>query len=189
MKRFGLSQSGTFLGQIADRYASAVFDLAKEGGALDAVAKDLAKLADLIARNPEVAGVVKSPVLTRDQGALAMGGLMNRLGVDPLTWKFVKLLADKRRLFVLPLIARAFARRLADQRGEMTAEVISAQPLKDHQIVAIKASLRDSYKRDIRLETKVDPTLIGGLVVKAASRQVDTSIRSKLQALSGAMKG
>lgn len=184
-----MSKSGTFLGQIADRYASALFDLAKEAGSLDAVAADLAKLSNLIASNPEVAGLVKSPVLTRDQASLGMGGLMNRIGVDTLTWKFVKLLADKRRLFTLPQIARAFAQRLADQRGEMTAEVISAQALKEGQIAAIKATLRDTYKRDIRLETKVDPTLIGGLVVKAASRQVDTSIRSKLQALSGAMKG
>jgi F-type H+-transporting ATPase subunit delta len=184
-----LSQSGTYLGQIAGRYASALFDLAKEGGALDAVAKDLQALSDLIANNAEVAGVVKSPVLTRDQAGLAMGGLMNRIGVDPLTWKFVKLLADKRRLFVLPQIARAYAQRLAEQRGEMTAEVISAQALKPGQIADIKATLRDTYKREIRLETKIDPALIGGLVVKAASRQVDTSIRSKLQALSGAMKG
>jgi F-type H+-transporting ATPase subunit delta len=177
------------LGQIAERYASALFDLAKEAGSLDAVAKDLEKLAGLIASNAEVAGVVKSPVLTRDAAGQAMGGLMNRMGVDPLTWKFVKLLADKRRLFTLPQIARAFAQRLAEQRGEMTAEVISAQALKDSQIAAIKATLRDTYKRDIRLETKVDPALIGGLVVKAASRQIDTSLRSKLQALSGAMKG
>lgn len=184
-----MSQSGTYLGQIAGRYASALFDLAKEGNSLDAVAKDLQALSDLIARNAEVADLVRSAVLTRDQAGLAMGGLMNRIGVDPLTWKFVKLLADKRRLFVLPQIARAFALRLAEQRGEMTAEVTSAQPLKDSQIAAIKATLRDTYKRDIRLETKIDPTLIGGLVVKAASRQVDTSIRSKLQALSGAMKG
>jgi F-type H+-transporting ATPase subunit delta len=184
-----LSQSGTYLGQIANRYASALFDLANEGNSLDAVASDLTKLSNLIASNSEVADLVKSPVLTRDQAGMAMGGLMNRIGVDPLTWKFVKLLADKRRLFVLPQIARAFAQRLAEQRGEMTAEVVSAQPLKAGQIAAIKATLKDTYKRDVRLETKIDPTLIGGLVVKAASRQVDTSIRSKLQALSGAMKG
>jgi F-type H+-transporting ATPase subunit delta len=177
------------LGQIADRYASALFDLAKEGNALDAVAQDLKKLSDLIASNREVADLVKSPVLTRDQASNGMGGLMNRIGVDPLTWKFVKLLADKRRLFVLPQIARAYAQRLSDQRGEMTAEVVSAQALKDGQIAAIKASLRDTYKRDVRLETRVDPALIGGIIVKAASRQIDTSIRSKLQALSGAMKG
>jgi F-type H+-transporting ATPase subunit delta len=184
-----LSQSGTYLGQIADRYASALFDLAKEGNVLDAVAADLAKIAGLIASNADVAALVKSPVLTRDQASLGMGGLMNKIGVDPLTWKFVKLLADKRRLFTLPQIARAFAQRLAEQRGEMTAEVVSAQALKPAQIDSIKNTLRDTYKRDIRLETRVDPTLIGGLIVKAASRQVDTSIRSKLQALSGAMKG
>ena len=177
------------MGQIADRYASALFDLAKEGNALDAVAQDLAKLSQLIASNADVEDLVKSPVLTRDQASNGMGGLMNRVGVDPLTWKFVKLLADKRRLFVLPQIARAYAQRLSDQRGEMTAEVISAQPLKDGQIASIKGALRDTYKRDVRLETKFDPGLICGLIVKAASQQIDTSIRSKLQALSGAMKG
>jgi F-type H+-transporting ATPase subunit delta len=177
------------LGQIADRYASALFDLAKEAGSLDAVAQDLQKLADLIARNAEVASVVKSPVLTRDQASLAMGSLMNRVGVDPLTWKFVKLLADKRRLFVLPQIARAFAGRMAEQRGEMTAEIVSAHPLRDEHLTHLKGILRDAYKRDIRLEARVDPALIGGFVVKAASRQVDFSLRSKLQALESAMKG
>jgi F-type H+-transporting ATPase subunit delta len=184
-----LSNSGTYLGQIAERYASALFDLAKEGGNLDAVAKDLEALSGLIASNAEVASLVKSPLLRRDQASLGMGGLMNRIGVDPTTWKFVKLLAEKRRLFVLPQIAKAFANRIAEQRGEMTAEVVSAQALKEGQVAAIKATLRDTYKRDIRLETRVDPTLIGGFVLKAASRQVDTSIRSKLQALSSAMKG
>jgi F-type H+-transporting ATPase subunit delta len=184
-----LSQTGTYLGQIAGRYASALFDLAKDANALDAVAKDLQALSGLIASNTEVAGIVKSPVLTREQASLAMGGLMNRIGVDPLTWKFVKLLADKRRLFTLPQIAKAYANRIADQRGEMSAEVVSAQPLKEGQIAAIRGTLRDTYKKDVRLETKVDPALIGGFVLKAASRQIDTSIRSKLQALSGAMKG
>jgi F-type H+-transporting ATPase subunit delta len=177
------------LGQIAGRYASALFDLAGEAGAHDAVDHDLKRIAALIAGNAEMADLVRSPVLSREQADRAMRSILNRLSVNPLTWNFVLLLAQKRRLFTLPQIAQAFSDRLSQQRGEMSAEVVSAQPLKEGQVAALRGVLRDTYKRDVRLTTKVDPSLIGGFVLKAASRQIDTSLRSKLQALSGAMKG
>lgn len=184
-----MSQSGTYVGQIAGRYASALFDLAQEGDVLDAVDRDLSQIAQLIGSDANMADLVRSPVLSREDAGRAIGAILTRMGVNPLTRKFVLLLAEKRRLFTLPQIARAFAARLAEQRGEMTADIISAQFLKDGQIADLRAALRDAYKRDVRLNILIDPALIGGIVVKAASKQVDFSIRSKLQALSGAMKG
>jgi F-type H+-transporting ATPase subunit delta len=143
----------------------------------------------LIADDKNMSDVVRSPVLAREVQARAVGAILARLSVHDLTRKFVMLLAEKRRLFVLPTINHAFGKLLANLRGEMTAEVTSAQPLKDAQIVALKGVLKDTYKRDVRLDTKVDPALIGGFILKAASRQIDTSLRSKLKALESAMKG
>jgi F-type H+-transporting ATPase subunit delta len=184
-----VSQSGFHLSQIAGRYASAFFDLAQDAHALDAVEADLAKLTRIIDQSPDAARMVRSPVLSRAEQGRAMAALLAKAGSHDLTGKFVRLLAEKRRLFALQSIAAQFGKLLRDARGEMQAEVVSARPLKEAHLSALKGALKEAYKRDIRLDAKIDPALIGGLVVKAGSRQIDFSIRSKLKALEIAMKG
>lgn len=174
---------------LAGRYATALFELAAESKTLDAVANDLARLHVLIAGSADLARLVRSPVFTREEQGRAIDAVLARLGVNPLTKNFVGLLAAKRRLFALPGIVTAFQTLLANLRGEMSAEVTSAQALKPEQRVALIGTLKDAMKRDMRLTERVDPSLLGGLVVKVASRQIDSSLKSKLVRLERAMRG
>jgi len=174
---------------IAERYATALYDLAAEDGSLDAVAADLKALAALIDGNADLTRLVRSPIFTRDEQGAALGAVLDKMGVSPLTRKFVLFVASQRRAFALVAMARAYQTRIAKARGEMTATVTSAFALKEHQIAGVKAALKAAYGRDVALETRVDPALIGGMIVQAGSRMVDSSIRTKLVNLSNAMKG
>jgi len=174
---------------LAGRYATALFELAQESKSLDAVAADLARLQALVAGSADLARLIRSPVFSRDEQGRAIAAILSRLGVNPLTQKFVGLLAAKRRLFALAGIVAAFQALVAKQRGEMSAEVVSAQALKPAQVAALAATLKDALKRDVRVTQHVDPALLGGLVVKVGSRQIDSSLKSKLVRLERAMKG
>jgi F-type H+-transporting ATPase subunit delta len=174
---------------LAGRYATALYELALEGKSLDAVAGDLKPIEDLLQGNAEVARLVRSPVFSRDEQGKAMDALLSRLGVGTLTKNFVGLLAQKRRLFALSDIIRAFGNLVAQHKGEISAEVTSAQALKPAQLTALSGTLKDAFKSDVRLATRVDPSLLGGLVVKVASRQIDSSLKAKLVRLERAMKG
>lgn len=174
---------------LAGRYATALFELASESKSLDAVAGDLARLSALIAGSADLARLVRSPVFSRDEQGRAIDAVLARLGVEALTKNFIGLLAAKRRLFALPGIVAAFETLLADRRGEMSAEVTSAQALKPEQRAALAGTLKDELKRDVRIKERVDPSLLGGLVVKVGSRQVDSTIKTKLARLARAMKG
>jgi F-type H+-transporting ATPase subunit delta len=174
---------------LAGRYATALFELASESKSLDAVAADLARLSALVDGSPDLARLVRSPVFTREEQGRAIDAVLARLAVHALTKNFIGLLAAKRRLFALPGIVTAFQTLLADLRGEMSAEVTSAQALKPEQRMALIGTLKDAMKRDMRLTERVDPSLLGGLVVKVASRQIDSSLKSKLVRLERAMRG
>ena len=174
---------------LAGRYATALFELASESKSLDAVANDLSRLRNLIAGSADLARLVRSPVFSREEQGRATDAVLARLGVNALTKNFVGLLAQKRRLFALPGIVAAFETLLANQRGEMSAEVTSAQALKPEQRTALAGTLKDALKRDVRIAERVDPTLLGGLIVKVGSRQIDSSLKSKLVRLERAMRG
>lgn len=174
---------------LSGRYATALFELASESKSLDAVAKDLARLQDLIAGSADLARLVRSPVFSREEQGRAIDAILTRLGVNVLTKNFIGLLAQKRRLFVLTDIIADFNSLLANQRGELRAEVTSAQALKPDQLTALAGTLKDALKREVRVAEHVDPALLGGLVVKVGSRQIDSSIRSKLVRLERAMRG
>ncbi|MBI1237703.1 MAG: F0F1 ATP synthase subunit delta [Alphaproteobacteria bacterium] len=174
---------------LAGRYANALYELAQEEGQTDAVGRDLAMIRQMIAESEDLRRLVRSPVFSREEQGRAIGALLERAGVSALTHRFVLFVASQRRLFALADMARAFAALVAMARGEMTAEVTSAQPLNPTQIASLKASLKAAYGRDVSLETRVDPGLIGGLIVQAGSRMVDSSIRTKLANLAIAMKG
>jgi F-type H+-transporting ATPase subunit delta len=174
---------------LSGRYATALFELASESKSLDVVANDLARLSALIAGSADLARLVRSPVFSREEQGRAIAAVLARLGVDQLTKNFIGLLAEKRRLFALPGIVAAFESLLADQRGQMSAQVTSAQALKPDQRTALVGTLKDALKRDVRITERVDPTLLGGLIVKVGSRQIDSSLKSKLVRLERAMKG
>jgi F-type H+-transporting ATPase subunit delta len=174
---------------LAGRYASALFELAVESNALDAVASDLARLRKLVEGSTDLLRLVRSPVFTREDQGNAMSAILQRLNVSQLTKNFVGLLARKRRLFALQGIVAAFDVLVANRRGEMSATVVSAQPLKPAQVASLASALKESLKREIRITETVDPSLLGGLVVKVGSRQIDTSLKSKLSRLERAMKG
>ena len=174
---------------LAGRYATALFELANEAKSLDAIAADLARLKSLIDGSADLARLVRSPVFSREEQGKAMEAILTRLNVNPLTKNFIGLLAQKRRLFALSGIVSAFEALVARQKGEMTAEVTSAQALKPEQRTALMGQLKDAMKRDMRLTERVDPTLLGGLIVKVGSRQIDSSLKSKLVRLERAMRG
>jgi F-type H+-transporting ATPase subunit delta len=174
---------------LAGRYATAVFELAGDDKALDTVAGDFAQLRQAIHVSPELARLVRSPAFSRRDQARALEALLLKMNASPLTRKFVALLAAKRRLFALEAIISAYSRKLARPRGEVEAEVTSARPLSGNETEELKRVLKASLGREPRLETKVDPALLGGLVVKLGSRMIDSSIRTKLNGIRAAMKG
>ena len=174
---------------LADRYASALFELAEEKGVLDQVAGDLRDLKAMIAESADFRRFVESPVLSREEQVKGVTALAEKAGMQDLTRHFLGLAASNRRLFARPGFSGGFLAKLAAMRGEMTADVVSAKPLTDAQRDALAASLKQATGKDVALPTAVDPALIGGLVVRVGSRMIDNSLRTKLQRLQLAMKG
>jgi F-type H+-transporting ATPase subunit delta len=183
-----LAAETSYAAGAAGRYATALFELAVEHKALDAVAKDLERLNAAIEASADLARMIKSPVLPRDAQAKAIAAVATRLGASALVGKLLGLLAAKRRLYALPQIVRAFMARLAAHRGETFAEVVSAEPLDPAQLSRIKTELARKAGRDVTVTTAVEPALLGGLVVKLGSRMYDASLRTKLTSLTLAMK-
>ena len=176
-------------GAIAERYSAALFQLAEQDSVLDAVAGDLKSLKAMIAGSDDLRRLLRSPVLSRAEQQKAMAALADRAGFGNLTKNFLGLVAKNRRLFSIGGMTDAFLARLAAKRGEITAEVASAIPLSESQVDAIGAALKSVIGSTVSLDVTVDPSLLGGLVVKVGSRQVDGSLKTKLQHLQLAMKG
>ena len=174
---------------VATRYATALFELAEEGNALDRVEADLATVERMTAESPELRQVLRSAIVTRDAQAAAVTALADRAGIGDIVTKFLGVLAQNRRLFALPAVTTAFRNRLAAARGEVTAEVTSAVPLDAQQLEAVKANVSRYAGKAVSLTADVDPSLLGGLVVRIGSRMVDASLKTKLQQLELAMRG
>ena len=174
---------------IAVRYATAVFELAQEEKSVEALEQDFASLQAMIDETPELARLVSAPVFSREDQAKGLNGVLHRMEAAPLTRRFVLMLAGKRRLFMLTDIIRAFNQAVAKLRGEVSAQVTSARPLNDAEVASLKDILKSKLGRDARLEAKVDPSLLGGLVVKVGSRMIDSSLRTKLNGIRAAMRG
>jgi F-type H+-transporting ATPase subunit delta len=174
---------------LALRYATAILELAQEEKSVEAVEKDFAELKKLVGESPDLYRLVKAPVFTRDQQKKGMDAILRRIEASPLTVRFVLTLAAKRRLFILVDIIRGFQQQLARLRGETGAQVTSAHPLSDAQTAELKSILKAKLARDVHLDTKVDPSLLGGLIVKVGSRMIDSSLRTKLEGLRTAMRG
>jgi F-type H+-transporting ATPase subunit delta len=172
---------------IAGRYAAAAFDLAREEGQLDALEADLTALDAALTDSADFREMIASPILTRDEQGRAIGALAGRMGLSRTMTNVLGLMAQKRRLFALPQLVAALRARLAAERGEVEASVTSAQPLSAEQEERLRRELSTSQGRTVRLRTSVDEGLIGGLVVRVGSKMIDTSIRSRLAALQGAL--
>ena len=176
-------------GGLALRYATAVFELAAEERAVDRLAADLASLKALLQASPELSRLVRSPLFSREEQAKGMEAVLAKAGAGPLARKLVLLLAQKRRLFALSDVIRAFEGLLAKQRGEIAAQVTSARPLSTAEADELKHLLKSRLGREPKLELSVDPTLLGGLRLRLGSRMIDSSLRTKLEGLRAAMKG
>ncbi len=174
---------------LAGRYAAALFELADEGKALDAVAEDLLALQQALDESEDMTRLVRSPVLGRDEQWKAMSALLDKMAADDLTKKFLGVVTANRRLFALSGIIRAYLEVLASRRGEVTADVVSAHPLTDGQVKALEESLKKTLGGKVAIASRVDTSILGGLIVKVGSRMIDSSLRTQLQKLKFAMKG
>ncbi len=173
---------------LAGRYASALFDLASEAGTVTAVESDLEKLEAGLNESDELRMLTTNPKVSRGAAEKALWGVSAIMGLSDLTQNFLGVLAQNRRLSQLPQVIRAFRAIAAAQRGEVTAEVTSAHALTDAQLADLKTKLTAREGRTVKLSTKVDPELLGGLVVTIGSKRIDGSIRTRLNSLSQAMK-
>ncbi len=187
--RPSLASEATGVSGLAERYAAALFDLADERHALDAVAGDLRELRAMLAESPDLARLVRSPVLSREAQGKAIAALAERAGLSPLTRDFLGVVARNRRLFAAPAMIDSYLAKLAQRRGEVTAEVTAAQPLSEAQNAALGEQLRRAVGRRVTVDIRVDPSLLGGMIVKVGSRMIDSSLRSKLQRLRLALRG
>ncbi|MEL1249862.1 F0F1 ATP synthase subunit delta [Aurantiacibacter gilvus] len=173
---------------LAGRYASALFDLASEAGTVTAVESDLDKLDAALRESKDLSALITNPEISRGQLAAVMAGIGDHLGLSDLTKKFLGVLAENRRVSKLPGMIRAFATIAAAQRGEVQAEVASAHALSDTQLADLETKLRAREGRTVKLKSRVDPDLLGGLVVTIGSQRIDSSIRTRLNSLAQAMK-
>ena len=167
----------------------ALFELARDQDALDAVAGDLGDLRAMLQESADLRRLIQSPVLSREDQGRAVTALAERAGFAELTRQFLGLLAHKRRLFALPAIIKAYLAMLGQHKGEVSAELVSAVALTDEQLAAVKEQLSKAVGQSVTLATAVDPGLLGGLVVRVGSRMIDASLRTKLQRLETAMRG
>jgi len=174
---------------LARRYALALFQIAQETRSFDTVQNSLARLEQAMAESADLRTLITSPLIAPGAAVKAIMATADDLGLDATVRNFLGLLARNRRLASLPAIIRAYRQMAADQRGETTAEVTSARELSAEQVERLRDTLKLKLRREVALDLRVDPAILGGLVVKVGSRLIDSSIRTKLAAVGAAMKG
>jgi len=173
---------------MAGRYATALFDLALDANAIEAVKADLDRFDALVAESADLNRLVRSPVFSAEEQVQALSVVLDRVGISGLAANFFKLVAANRRLFAVRDMIKAFRALIAQHKGEATAAVTVAEPLKDQHVDALRAALKSVTGKDVDLDIKIDPAILGGLVVKLGSRMVDSSLRTKLNGIKHAMK-
>jgi F-type H+-transporting ATPase subunit delta len=173
---------------MAGRYANALFELALEEHAIDTVKADLDRFDALLVESPDLRRLVHSPVFTAGEQTKALSAVLDKAGIGGLAARFLKLVSSNRRLFAAPDMIRGFRKLVAIHKGETQATVTVAEQPTEAHLAAIKDALKAVTKKDVQVEIKVDPSIIGGLIVKLGSRMVDTSLRTKLNAIKHAMK-
>lgn len=183
-----MSEPASISSGIAARYATALFDLAKDEGAIAALEGDVDALDAALADSADLRDLISSPLYARGEQGAAIVAIAGKMGLTALTANTLALLASKRRLFVLPQLLADLRGRIAAWKGEVTAEVTAAAPLSNDQWNRLAETLKARVGKDVKLKVTTDESLIGGLVVKLGSTMIDTSIKSKLAALQNAMK-
>ncbi|WP_377297488.1 F0F1 ATP synthase subunit delta [Rhizobium sp. SGZ-381] len=173
---------------MAYRYASSLFELALETGSVEQVRSDLDRFQAMIDESDDLKRLIASPVFSAEGQSRAVSALAAKAGIQGLVANFLKVVAGNRRLFALPGIIRSFRATHARHRGEVTAEVVSAHALSQAQEQELKSALKGVSGKDVNLDVSVDPSILGGLIVKIGSRQIDTSLRTKLSTLKLALK-
>lgn len=184
-----MATNDTSVDGVAGRYASALFDLANEGSNVEGIESDLVNFQALLDESPDLVRVVRSPVIAADDQAKAIAAVLDKAGIGGLTANFLKLVTANRRLFVVQDMIKVYRTLAAKARGEITAEVTSAFALNGEQIAALKEKLRASVGKDVTLESRVDPSILGGLIVKVGSRMIDSSLKTKLQNMKAVLSG
>ena len=174
---------------VPGRYASALFELSSEEKATDEVSRQLHIFQTAIEQSEDLARLVRSPVFSSEDQLGAIAAVAGQLGITGATLNFLKLAAKNRRLSAVPDMIKAYDTLLASSKGEIAGEVTSAEPLSAQQLDDLKAALKSSLGRDVALSTRVDSSILGGLIVKVGSRMMDNSLKTKLQTLKIAMKG
>jgi F-type H+-transporting ATPase subunit delta len=173
---------------MAGRYATALFELALEQRAIDAVRSDLERFDALVGANPDLGRLVRSPVFTADEQVKALKAVLGQAGIGGLAANFLFLVAHNRRLFAVRQMVKAYNALVARHKGEVTAHVTVAERLSDAHLATLKDALKQVTRQEVQVDLQVDPALIGGLIVKLGSRMVDSSLRTKLNAIRHAMK-
>jgi F-type H+-transporting ATPase subunit delta len=173
---------------MAGRYATALFELALEAHAIDGVKADLERFDALVVESADLARLVRSPVFGADEQARALSAVLDKAGISGVAAQFLKVVAWNRRLFAVRDIVRAFRAMVARYKGEVTAQLTVAEQPSDARLAEIKDALKAVTGKDVQVDVKIDPAIIGGLVVKLGSRMVDSSLRTKLNAIKHAMK-
>jgi F-type H+-transporting ATPase subunit delta len=181
--------SGGIQASLAGRYATALFGLARDENQIDAVTRSLDTLEAAMTESADFRALTTSPLVGRGDAAKAVRALAPTLGVDPITAKFLGVLAENGRLGELKAVIRSVRQLTAGHRGETTAEVTSAYSLDDNQLAQLKSNLKARLGRDVAIDAKVDPNILGGIVIRHGSQMIDASIRTKLNNLALAMKG
>ncbi|MGE0212312.1 MAG: F0F1 ATP synthase subunit delta [Parvibaculaceae bacterium] len=171
------------------RYATALFELAQEAGQTEKIGADLDGFAKLLDESKDLSRLVRSPVFSAEEQGAALDAILAKAGAQKLTVNFLRLIARNRRLFAVRDMIGAFRALVAESRGEIAAEVVSAEELSSAQVERLKAELKASVGSDVQLSRKVDPSILGGLIVRVGSRMIDSSLRTKLTNLKIAMKG
>lgn len=189
MESSGGHHGSSIQASLGGRYASALFDLAVQDRSIDRVEQSLSAVRQALAESPDFASLTRSPIVARGAAVKAVLATADVLGVDFTTRSFLGVLAENRRLGQLPAVIRAFRGLAAQHRGETTADVTSAHPLSEEQVTELKQQLRVRVGREVSVDLSVDPSLLGGLVVRVGSQMIDSSIRTRLNALASAMKG
>ncbi|MDZ5699404.1 MULTISPECIES: F0F1 ATP synthase subunit delta [Phyllobacteriaceae] len=183
-----MAESGSMISGVAGRYARSLFELAQESNAVASVESDLARFEALLEESEDLQRLVRSPAFSADDQFRALGAVLDKAEIGGLTGNFLRVVARNRRLFAVPQMIRAFREIAADARGEVAAEVTSAHALTAAQERELQESLKEVAGKDVAVKLTVDPSLLGGIVVKLGSRQIDTSLKTKLNSLKLALK-
>ena len=183
-----MADTSQLISGVAERYASSLYELALEAGSVDAVGADLDRLQAMLDESEDLRRLIQSPVFSSEDQLRAISAVADKAGIRGLVGNFIKVVAGNPPLLALPGMIRAFRQIAAAQRGEVTAEVTSAHALTPAQEQELKSALKGVTGKDVVVAVTVDPTLLGGLIVKVGSRQIDTSLRTKLSTLKLALK-